>query len=97
MQVAVATRQSLLEWQRGQRLSQSSLDAKGRLLVGAAVGTRDADRERVRRLVQEADVDVVILDSSQGEERACLVALADGQVASVTTDGCFASSKSIGH
>ena len=67
LQAAVATRQSLLEWQRGQRLSQSSLDARGRLLVGAAVGTREADRERVQRLVEEAGVDVVILDSSQGE------------------------------
>eukprot|EP00891_Asterochloris_glomerata_P003429 jgi/Astpho2/3429/e_gw1.00055.69.1_t len=64
---AVATRQSLLEWQRGQRLSRCSLDAQGRLLVGAAVGTREADRERVQRLVKEADVDVVILDSSQGD------------------------------
>ena len=66
LQAAVATRQSLLEWQHGQRLSQCSLDAQGRLLVGAAVGTREADRERAQRLVKEAGVDVVILDSSQG-------------------------------
>lgn len=44
-----------------------SVDGKGRLLVGAAVGTRDSDRERVRRLVAEAEVDVVVLDSSQGD------------------------------
>lgn len=35
-------------------------------MVGAAVGTREADRERVRRLFSEAQVDVVVLDSSQG-------------------------------
>ena len=37
----------------------------GRLMVGAAVGTRESDRERVQRLF-EAKVDVVIVDSSQG-------------------------------
>ena len=31
-----------------------------RLLVGAAVGTRDSDKERVKRLV-EAEVDVVVI------------------------------------
>lgn len=43
-----------------------SLDAKGRLLVGAAVGTREGDRARVAALVGEAEVDIIILDSSQG-------------------------------
>jgi IMP dehydrogenase / GMP reductase domain len=43
-----------------------SLGKDGKLLVGAAVGTRPEDRERVRRLSEEAHVDVVILDSSQG-------------------------------
>ena len=43
-----------------------SLDSKGRYLVGAAVGTRQEDRTRVDALVAQAEVDVVILDSSQG-------------------------------
>mmetsp|Transcript_13408 Transcript_13408/g.18327 ORF Transcript_13408/g.18327 Transcript_13408/m.18327 type:complete len:509 (+) Transcript_13408:41-1567(+) len=43
-----------------------SMDAQGRLLVGAAVGTREGDRERVAKLV-EAGLDAVILDSSQGD------------------------------
>ena len=39
--------------------------SQGRLLVGAAVGTRPEDKQRVR-VLREAGVDVVILDSSQG-------------------------------
>lgn len=41
-------------------------DAAGRLMVGAAVGTREADRDRVRALVS-AGVDAVVVDSSQGD------------------------------
>ena len=40
---------------------------QGRLMVGAAVGTRPEDKQRVRAL-REAGVDVVILDSSQGPQ-----------------------------
>merc|ERR1719188_1929968 len=41
-------------------------DANKRLMVAAAVGTRPADRDRVRALVG-AGVDAVIVDSSQGD------------------------------
>lgn len=47
-------------------MSGPSFDAKGRFLVGAAVGTRNSDKERIKRLFHEAEVDVVVIDSSQG-------------------------------
>ncbi len=43
-----------------------SLDANGKFLVGAAIGTRESDQIRLKLLV-EAGVNVVILDSSQGD------------------------------
>jgi IMP dehydrogenase len=42
-----------------------SIDAKKRLLVGAAVSTHPEDRERVQALV-EHEVDVIVLDASDG-------------------------------
>ncbi|KAH7292547.1 hypothetical protein KP509_29G073900 [Ceratopteris richardii] len=47
-------------------LGASSLDRDGKILVGAAIGTRESDKLRLRMLA-EAGVNVVVLDSSQGD------------------------------
>eukprot|EP00879_Flechtneria_rotunda_P018863 GHRR01019800.1.p1 GENE.GHRR01019800.1~~GHRR01019800.1.p1 ORF type:complete len:443 (+),score=175.86 GHRR01019800.1:489-1817(+) len=64
--VNLATRTGFVEERQLPPQGAPSLDSKGRLLVGAATGTREGDKERIARLV-EAGVDAVILDSSQGD------------------------------
>ena len=66
MQVRLATKAGFLEEQRAPRRAACSADGGGRLLVGAAVGTRDDDRARVDALRAADALDAVILDSSQG-------------------------------
>uniref|UniRef100_A0A1I7YEF3 Inosine-5'-monophosphate dehydrogenase n=1 Tax=Steinernema glaseri TaxID=37863 RepID=A0A1I7YEF3_9BILA len=46
----------------------SSYDSKGQLMVGAAINTRETAKENVRLLV-EAGVDVLVIDSSNGASR----------------------------
>mmetsp|Transcript_5717 Transcript_5717/g.6552 ORF Transcript_5717/g.6552 Transcript_5717/m.6552 type:complete len:510 (+) Transcript_5717:58-1587(+) len=64
--VGLITRASVKERKMYPPPGESSLDSQGRLLVGAAVGTREPDKARVAKLVA-AGVDAIILDSSQGD------------------------------
>lgn len=73
--VRVAARSHAAAEARAPRSSVApSLDGAGRLLCAAAVGTRDADRDRVAALMAGDGtgtggplIDAVVLDSSQGE------------------------------
>eukprot|EP00262_Sarcandra_glabra_P013758 TRINITY_DN3880_c0_g1_i1.p1 TRINITY_DN3880_c0_g1~~TRINITY_DN3880_c0_g1_i1.p1 ORF type:complete len:502 (-),score=68.79 TRINITY_DN3880_c0_g1_i1:390-1895(-) len=47
------------------KLGFPSLGKDGEFMVGAAIGTREQDKERLEHLVK-AGVDVIVLDSSQG-------------------------------
>jgi IMP dehydrogenase len=64
--VALATRALFREARGFPALGEPTVDAQGRLRCGAAVGTREDDKLRVAALFS-AGVDVVILDSSQGD------------------------------
>lgn len=47
------------------KLGVGSVGSNGEWLVGAAIGTRESDKERLEHLVK-AGINVVVLDSSQG-------------------------------
>ncbi|KAL4439899.1 hypothetical protein ABPG75_002900 [Micractinium tetrahymenae] len=65
--VALATRSLFKDHSNMPLGGPASVGPDGRLLVGAAVGTREADKERVAALRDIGNVDVVVLDSSQGD------------------------------
>lgn len=65
--VALATRSMFREDTRLPKGGPHSVAPDGRLLVGAAVGTRESDKERIKALRDVGHVDVVVLDSSQGD------------------------------
>ena len=64
--VAVLTSSTLKEKSRNPPRGLPSLDKHGRLLCGAAIGTREIDRDRAVSLAR-VGVDALILDSSQGD------------------------------
>jgi len=64
--VAVVTGSTLKEKLINPSPGAPSTDRSGRLLCGAAIGTRESDRGRAIALA-EAGVDAIILDSSQGD------------------------------
>mmetsp|Transcript_16030 Transcript_16030/g.25390 ORF Transcript_16030/g.25390 Transcript_16030/m.25390 type:complete len:445 (-) Transcript_16030:290-1624(-) len=61
--VALMSRKDLL---KHRDFPNASKNANKQLLVGATIGTRPNDKERVKKLV-EAGVDLVVIDSSQGD------------------------------
>ncbi|KAF8064485.1 impdh [Scenedesmus sp. PABB004] len=73
--VGLATRAAFVAERHLPPQGAPTLDAQGRLRVGAATGTREGDKARIAALAA-AGVDAVILDSSQGDSTYQLEMLA---------------------
>ncbi|KAJ4823449.1 hypothetical protein Tsubulata_044003 [Turnera subulata] len=63
--VDVVTREDVERVKSYPKLGKGTVGPDGRWMVGAAVGTRESDKERLEHLVK-AGINVVVLDSSQG-------------------------------
>jgi IMP dehydrogenase len=50
---------------KNKKFDKASKDSSNRLLVGAAIGTREIDKIRVDQLIK-AGCDVIVIDSSNG-------------------------------
>lgn len=57
---------SRTDLQKNRDYPDAAKDQRGRLLAGAAVSTREQDRDRIAALVA-ADVDLLVIDSAQGD------------------------------
>jgi IMP dehydrogenase len=64
--VGLLTRELIRQRLKNPSTGAPSLDTKGRLLCGASIGTRESDRLRALALAA-AGVDVIVIDSSQGD------------------------------
>jgi IMP dehydrogenase len=53
------------------RYPNAALDSAGRLIVGAAIGPSEADQDRTRLLL-EAGVDVIVVDTAHGHSKGVL-------------------------
>jgi len=56
------------------KFPEATKDEKGRLRIGAALGTSKEDIERANRLI-EAEVDVIVVDTAHGHSKKVLVRL----------------------
>lgn len=61
----VVTREDVERLKGYPNLGKGTVGPDGKWMVGAAIGTRESDKERLEHLVK-AGVNVVVLDSSQG-------------------------------
>ena len=61
--VALMSRTDLLKYQK---YPDATIDKNGRLVCAASIGTRPNDKDRAKALI-EAGVDVLVVDSSQGD------------------------------
>lgn len=62
------------DFQKSSDYPDACRDEFGRLRVGAAVGVKDKDRERVEKLI-EAEVDVITVDTAHGHSKTVLDAV----------------------